>query len=138
MIYDQDDINNLALVTWKESRGEGADGMRAVMHVIVNRVAAPGFPKTIHDVIFQKYAFSSMTVPTDKEFTLQPKSPDSQYDYCVCAAPAVLSGSDPDITKGAVYYSNEDEITSGWYRRVIIDSGRFPITVKIGKQTFRA
>ena len=136
MTYDQSDLNNLALVSWKEARGEGQDGMRAVMHVIVNRVAAPDFPKSVHNVIYQKNAFSSMTVPSDLEFNLQPQEGDAQYDYCLQIAPRVLSEIDPDNTNGAVWYANEAHVTSGWYKNNIMQPDH-PVTVVIGKQTFR-
>jgi|SRR5579859_549093 len=138
MQYDDNDLDSLCLVAWKEARGDGQDAMRAVMHVIVNRVKAVGFPKNLHAVIYQKNAFSSMTVPSDREFHLQPAAGDEQYAYCKTVAPDVLDGLDYDLTCGAVYYSNEATETSGWYKRVIIDSGQHPVTAVIGKQTFRS
>ena len=54
MTFDNVDVDNLALVTWKEARGEGVEGCRAVMHVIANRVGAKDFPSTLHNVIYQK------------------------------------------------------------------------------------
>lgn len=135
--YDADDLSALMLVIWREARGEGQDGMRAVAHVIKNRVLSAGFPKTIHGVIFQKNAFTSMTVLGDPEFNLQPEANDPQYTFCKVIAPEVLSGSDEDNTYGAVYYADEKKVTSGWYKKEIIDSGNYPITAVIGRQIFR-
>lgn len=137
MQYDQNDLESLALVAWREARGDGTDAMRAVMHVIVNRVKAEGFPKNLHDVIYQKNAFSSMTVPSDPEFNLQPAEGDVQFAICKSFAPDVLDGMDFDLTCGAVFYANEKTMTSGWYKRNIIDSGKHPVVAVIGKQTFR-
>ena len=131
------DLDSLCLVAWKEARGDGDDAMRAVMHVIINRVLSAGFPKTLHDVIYQRNAFSSMTVPSDPEYNLQPHAGDPQYAYCETISNGVVTDSDVDLTCGAVYYANEKYITSGWYKKVIIDSGQHPVTVIIGKQTFR-
>lgn len=139
MQYDQNDVHNLALVAWKEARNGGISSCYYVMHVICNRVAAPGFPKTIHDVIFQKNAFSSMTVPSDPEFSLQPPAQDPIWLACLVDAPNVLSGDD-DPTKGALYYANEANIQfNGWYARNII--GRpdlHPVTVVYGQHTYRS
>lgn len=137
MEYDQNDLESLSLVAWKEARGDGADAMRAVMHVIVNRVKAEGFPKNLHDVIYQKNAFSSMTVPSDREFNLQPAEDDTQFAYCKTVAPDVLDGIDFDLTCGAVFYANEKTMTSGWYKRNVIDAGKHPVVAVIGKQIFR-
>lgn len=140
MQYDQNDLESLALVAWREARGDGTDAMRAVMHVIVNRVAAPGFPKTIHEVIFQKNAFSSMTVPGDKEFNLQPAFADPQHAYCMNAAYAVLNNADTDLTRGAHYYDVVGT-QNGWFTRVIsgldeMGTPGHPFTVQIGRQRF--
>ena len=135
--YDQDDLNNLALVTWKEARGEGNDGMRAVMHVIINRVGTVGFPHTLHDVIFQKNAFTSMSVPTDPEFNLQPQEGDVQYAYCQNLAVQVLNGTDPDLTANSHYYADLKYTTSGWFfRNIVQNPTQHPHKATIGRQDF--
>lgn len=138
ILYSDNDLENLCLVAWKEARGDGSDAMRAVMHVIANRVLSPRFPKTLHDVIYQKNAFTSMSVPSDPEYNLEPKPGDLQYAYCHTIDTNVADGTDDDLTHGAVYYANEKYVTSGWYKRVIIDSGQHPVTAVIGKQVFRS
>ena len=62
MGYEQVDLDNAALCVWKEARGEKEMGMRAVAHILFNRIGAIGFPKTLHDVVYQKNAFTSMSV----------------------------------------------------------------------------
>jgi N-acetylmuramoyl-L-alanine amidase len=137
MNYDNDDIHSLALVTWKEARGEGAEGCRAVMHVIVNRVSSVGFPRTLHDVIYQKNAFTSMSVSNDPEFNLQPKETDSIYMSCQALALLILSGKDEDITHGAHYYANLKNTTSGWFfNHIVNDHINHPVTAVIGHHTF--
>lgn len=44
--------------------------MRSVIHVIVNR--AVSWSKSIHEVVYGKNQFTSMSVPTDPEFNLEP------------------------------------------------------------------
>ena len=133
---DDNDIQSLALVAWKEARGEGDEGMDAVMHVIVNRVGAPGFAHALHDVIYGKNQFTSMSVPSDPEFNLEPKDGDSQYAFCVATAQSFQT--DPaDCTKGAHYYADLQYTTSGWFFRNIVNNPTdHPHTVKIGRHDF--
>ena len=133
---DQNDIQSLALCTWKEARGEGLLGMKAVMHVMMNRVGAEGFSHTIHDVIYGKNQFTSMSVPSDPEFNLEPKEDDTQYQYCLTLAPDISTDVDP--TCGAHYYANLDEIqVGGWFQKhILTDAVNHPHLATIGKQDF--
>lgn len=135
--FDQDDIANAALCAWKEARGTGQDGMRAVLHVEKNRVAAAGFPKTLHEVIYQKNAFTSMSVATDPEYNLKPLAGDPQFSFCMITAPLVFNGEDPDLTAGAHYYLNPSEAASGWFfRNIVQNPEQHPFTVQISTQRF--
>ena len=67
---DQDDLNNAILCVWKEARGDGYAAMNAVTHVIFNRIGASGFPRTLHEVIYGKNQFSSISISTDPEYNL--------------------------------------------------------------------
>lgn len=141
MQYDDNDLHAMALCVWKEARGEGQDGMRAVAHVIKNRVGTLGFAKTIHDAIYGKNQFTSMSVSSDPEFNLIPPPGDIQFAYALALCPSVLSGGDEDITEGAHYYENAATATSGWFGRVIAGPDGFgteahPLTAHIGKQSF--
>lgn len=51
--HRQREIECLALNVYFEARGEPVDGMRAVAHVVMNRVADRAFPSTACDVIRQ-------------------------------------------------------------------------------------
>nr|WP_316627405.1 cell wall hydrolase [uncultured Brevundimonas sp.] len=53
------DLDCLTQAVYYEARGEGADGMKAVAQVVLNRVRHPAFPKTICGVVFQGAARSS-------------------------------------------------------------------------------
>ena len=61
-LYSDEEIELLALVTMAEAEGESEEGKRLVIDTILNRVDSElsYFPDTIHDVIYQKNAFSSM------------------------------------------------------------------------------
>jgi len=137
IVYDQDDAANVALCAWKEARGDGQEAMRAVMHVIANRVGAIGFPADVHRVVFAKNQFTSMSVSSDPEFNLTPQDGDIQYAYCAMLVEYVLRGEDPDPTCGAHYYYNPRTVTSGWFTRVIVgDPEHHPHVATIGKQEF--
>ena len=135
--FDDDDVNSTALCLWREARGDGHDAMRAVAHVILNRVGAPGFASSVHDVIFGKNQFTSMSVSSDPEFSLQPESDDAAYADALSIAGAVLNGQDDDLTNGAHYYCNPKTATSGWfYKNIVENSEDHPLTATIGKQVF--
>lgn len=135
------DVDNLALVAWKEARGEiaiaGLNSIRAVMHVINNRVGSPGFAHTLHDVIYGRNQFTSMSVPLDPEFNLQPKEGDATYMQCIKMARAILEGTDQDNTGGAHYYANLRNVRSGWFlTHIVSDQVNHPLTVLIGHHSF--
>jgi N-acetylmuramoyl-L-alanine amidase len=135
--FDQNDAHSLALVAWKEARGEGDAGMEAVMNVIANRVGHPGFAHTLHDVIYGKNQFTSMSVPSDGEFNLQPADGDPQFAYCQDLAQGFNGATPDDPTQGAHYYADIKYTTSGWFFRNIINNPTdHPHTVKIGRHDF--
>jgi N-acetylmuramoyl-L-alanine amidase len=139
--YDQTDIDNASLCVFKEARGDGYAGMQAVAHVIFNRVGCVGFPHTLHDVIYQKNAFTSMSVPSDPEYNLAAPAPGApEYSWYASAQQivnAIVDGADVDPTKHAHYYAYLKECTSGWFFNNIVDKPTIhPLTATIGKQNF--
>jgi N-acetylmuramoyl-L-alanine amidase len=141
--YDANDLQSMELCVWKEARGQGQIGMRAVAHVIKNRVGAPGFAKTLHGAIYMKNQFTSMSVTSDAEFNLIPPPGDVQFAYCVSLCPQVLNGDDPDPTDGAHYYENPKTANSPWFTRVIagpdgLGTEGHALTASIGSQKFYA
>ena len=141
MEYDDQDLHSMALCVWKEARGDGSLGMRAVAHVIKNRVGFVGFARTLHDVIYGKNQFTSMSVPSDPEFNLIPPPGDGQFAYAMLMCQNVLAEDDPDLTSNAHYYENAKTATSGWFARVIAgpDGLGMPghhLLEQIGKQKF--
>lgn len=58
----EEDIELIALVTMAEAEGESEEGKRWVIDVILNRMESElsYFPDTVHDVVYQKNAFSVM------------------------------------------------------------------------------
>ncbi len=47
------DLECLTQVAYYEARGEGSDGMRAVVQVVLNRARHPSFPQSVCGVVFQ-------------------------------------------------------------------------------------
>jgi len=90
------DIPVVALCVWKEARGEGEAGMTAVASVIFNR--ARDWSKSLHDIVYAKNQFTSMSVPSDPEFNLKPKDGDSQYNFSVNVAHGLFAGTVTDST----------------------------------------
>jgi spore germination cell wall hydrolase CwlJ-like protein len=141
--YDQDDLDNAILCVWKEARGDGQAGMSAVANVIFNRVGAEGFPDTLHDVIYGKNQFTSMSVSTDPEFNLEPPlSGERDYASYLEATDIVnqiVAGTADDPTNGALYYANLKESTSGWFfKHIVNDPTNHPLRATIGHQVFYA
>lgn len=137
---DAEDIHSAALCAWKEAREEGDEGMRAVLCVLKNRVGYPGFGDTLHKVIYSKNQFTSMSVPSDPEFNLEPVEGDEFFALAQLAAQEIFGDTpQPDITRGAHYYANLHTEHSGWfYENIVLNSSTHPITAQIGKHTFFA
>lgn len=142
--YDPDDLNNAILCVWKEARGDGeVVAMNAVAHVIFNRVGAPGFAGSLHDVIYGKNQFSSMSISTDPEYNLAaPGANDREYASYLAATEivnAIASGTGSDPTNGALYYANLRESTSGWFfHHIVNDPANHPLRATVGHQVFYA
>lgn len=119
MSFDVNDKESMALCAWREARGQGPMGMRAVMWVIKNRVGAPGFASTMHDVIYGKNQFTSMSVPSDSQFHLEPSG--ASWDEAQTLAAQVIEGLLLDPTFGARYYANLRSMDQeGWFQRNIV------------------
>ncbi len=115
--------------------------MNAVAHVIFNRIGASGFASSLHDVIYGKNQFSSMSISTDPEYNLAaPSVTDRQYPSYLAATDivnAIVAGTHSDPTNGALYYANLTESTSGWFFRHIVDDPvNHPLRATVGHQVF--
>lgn len=100
----------LALVMWREARGEGLEGMKAVGCVVRNRVRND----TWSQIITAKWQFSSMTASGDPELAVWPAQDDPQFLQCLNLAPDIYSGKVPDNTNGATHYFNPNVVLPSW------------------------
>ena len=116
--FTQSDIDLMARVVYAESRGEPYKGQVAVAAVIINRLKNPNFPKTVYEVVYQPWAFSSTI---DGQIYL---TPDSNAYKAVYDA---INGYDPSY--GALFFYNPVLSTSTWiFTR--------PVTIQIGNHIF--
>jgi N-acetylmuramoyl-L-alanine amidase len=127
----------LALVIWREARNQGEDGMRAVGHVIRNRVFSWGSSYT--RIITGKNQFTSISVHTDPETVIYPALGDAQFNFCLRIADDIYNNVDPDITMGSLYYYNPATATSQWFTdNIVSQSEVHPLKAKVGSQLFYA
>jgi N-acetylmuramoyl-L-alanine amidase len=108
----------LAHLVQAEAGNQPFLGMVGVAAVVLNRVKAPGFPKTVSGVIFQPGQFESVANGT---YWLPPSAEAYQ------AAQEALNGVDP--TDGALYFYNPALTNNPWMKAL-------PVTVTIGQQVF--
>jgi N-acetylmuramoyl-L-alanine amidase len=142
-MYTEADVQLLAKCGWLEARSGGPDSMRAVMHVVQNRIVAPNFPATIAGVVNQPNAFS-WTRSDNPEHSLDPAAStgvDLEMWYkALLLAEDVLGGDDADPTGAACYYE-APSATSGWFARHIagpdlMGTPGHEFTVEIGGQRY--
>jgi N-acetylmuramoyl-L-alanine amidase len=141
--HTEADVKLLAKCGWLEGRNAGPISMAAVMHVVLNRIASPDFPKTVSAVINQPNQFS-WTRPDNPEYGLDPTTTtgvDLEMWYkALLLAEDVLDGRSADFTGGACYYE-APSATSGWFKRVIagpdlMGTLEHRFTVEIGGQRY--
>ncbi|MEM6942421.1 MAG: cell wall hydrolase [Pseudomonadota bacterium] len=123
-----DPISCLARTLYWEAKGEGERGMRAVAHVVANRVASPRFPDTYCGVV----TAGGQEGPCQFSWWC-----DGRPDEVVEAAPfatareisrEVLNGTSKDPTDGATFFHNRS-VSPSWSRV-------FPRTARIGAHIF--
>ncbi|OAT80262.1 cell wall hydrolase [Desulfotomaculum copahuensis] len=119
---DREDLMLLARLIHAEARGESFTGQVAVGAVILNRLASPGFPKTIREVIFQSNGHVCQFSPVkDGSINLQPD------EKAINAALQALLGLDP--TGGALFFYNPQTASDRWIRTL-------PVITRIGNHVF--
>lgn len=134
MTWQDWDIAVLTLVLWREAENQGREGMRAIGHVIANRVSKGEGDWA--EVIESRLQFSSITAPGDPTLVKWPKRNLSQsevqaFETAMQVADLIVSGADPDITMGATHYANLSVADPDWAHSL-------KETIKIGAHTFFA
>lgn len=99
------DLDCLAAAIAYEAGFEPVEGRRAVAEVVLNRVRAPGFPKTVCDVVFQ-----GATRQTGCQFSftcdgaLRRRLPARIQAEARAIAERALAGSEAALVPGATHY----------------------------------
>jgi N-acetylmuramoyl-L-alanine amidase len=119
----------LALVIWREARGEPYEGKVGVGSVIRNRVQATHLSDQWDDVIERKWQFSSMTAPGDGMLVQWPRDGDQSWTDSMNVAQGIFDGSIADNTGGATLYVNLAVAHPAW-------ADTETQTVKINNHTF--
>lgn len=91
----------LALCAYHEARGDGVDGMRAVIEVILNRCLNNKFPNTVEGVIYQTNQFSTASAITAKPIK-EPASLTEAFE----AVDYVLSNTDYLLENNIGYFKS--------------------------------
>ncbi len=108
------DVTFLALVLWREARGEPHDCKIAVASSIMNRVMRPSWwGRTLLEVVTKKWQYSSMTDPKDAQLTTWPRY-DATFIECMEVARDVLMGRVASLTPGADSYYDVSIAAPHW------------------------
>ena len=105
--YNQDDLFWLSRVIFAESGNQSLEGKMAVGNVVLNRVASPIFPNSIHGVLAQKNQFS-----TYKGGKLANRTPN---EGSVIAAKLVMDGGVVEEVEDALWF--DAKCSNSWAAR---------------------
>lgn len=94
--YNQDDLFWLSRVIFAESGNQPLEGKMAVGNVVLNRVASPIFPNSVHAVLSQRNQFS-----TYKGGKLANRTPN---ESSIIAAKLVMDGGVVEEVKNALWF----------------------------------
>jgi N-acetylmuramoyl-L-alanine amidase len=130
MNIDGFQIGCAARTVWGEARGEGAAGMAAVAHVLLNRVKDGRWGNTLAAVCLAPWQFSCWNAgDPNRRKMLELDETDALFTECVAAVGNAPSMDDP--THGATHYYNPAGVitTPAWV------AGATP-TAKVGHHLF--
>jgi N-acetylmuramoyl-L-alanine amidase len=105
----------LALVIWREARGEGEAAWRAVGCSIRNRVIRPSWwGRDFVEVVTKKWQYSSMAAPGDPQLILYPKLGDSRFHEILNLAGGIIDGLIESPVPGADSYFDDSIAPPKW------------------------
>ena len=118
----------LALMIWREARGESDQVRLAVGYTVSERIKSKAgwWGDDVLSVIACKWQYSSFTDPRDKQLTTWPRSTDLAWQKCLTIADMVLSGTVENPASGADSYFDTSISAPNWAtpERHVIDIGR--------------
>jgi spore germination cell wall hydrolase CwlJ-like protein len=105
----------LALLVWREARGELHPAKVAVTYSVLNRVASPKWwGDSIGAVIAKKWQYSSMAAPGDPNLIQYPLPNDLSFQDSLCAVNRVLAGGEKNPVPGADSYFENHIAPPAW------------------------
>lgn len=111
----------VAATVWDEARGEGEQGMRAVLNVIMNR--AKGNFEKARDVVLKPKQFSGWNNVANPEEASKMLADDMRnnktYQKIIDLVDKAFKGQLPDITGGALFYFNPKKVTPSWAKKLV-------------------
>ena len=120
----------LALLIWREARGEPPEAQVAVGYSVMNRVERPSWwGKSLDEIIGKKWQYSSMSAPGDPQLILFPKFDSPTWLEAIGIARSVLYKTETNIVPGADSYYDDSISAPVW-----TDKAKF--VAKIGKLNF--
>ena len=109
------DMVFMALVIWREARGECREAKEAVAGCILNRVEFSGWwGSGVMGVMFKKWQISSLTDPKDKQLTKWPSPIDPSWRECLDVADQAVSGKLVHPAPGADSYFDISRPNPDW------------------------
>jgi 8-oxo-dGTP pyrophosphatase MutT (NUDIX family)/spore germination cell wall hydrolase CwlJ-like protein len=111
----------VAATLWGEARGEGIDGMQAVLNVVMNRTKG-NFDKAKDAVLKPKQFSMWNNVKNPEKVSLelaQKQRGDKTYMAAIKLVDAAMKGNLPDITNGATFYYNPKKANPSWAKSMI-------------------
>ena len=121
VFYDSTDLYWMSRIIQAEAGGESFIGQVAVGGVVMNRLADPTFPKTVHDIIFDTTYGVQFTPAYSGAIYNTPS------DECILAAKIALDGG--NTAGNSLYFASTSNC---WAARAR------PFAMTIGNQTFYA
>ena len=121
------DLVFLALVTWREARGEPHEAKLAVAHSIMNRVHRPTWwGRDVVSVTTKKWQYSSMTDPRDPQLSTWPAPAEDSWLECLEVAELVLEDKVRNPVPGADSYFDTSIAPPPWTKgaRFVAQLGR--------------
>ena len=117
----QQEIKCLKEALWHEARGEGEDGLKAVLTVIINRKNHPDYPATFCRVIRQPKQFSYVHERLNAGLSLEPKAKEPEEKRLLTKvdqlAHAAVQGRFDRTLPRAVLWYHSTAVKPGWARQ---------------------
>lgn len=118
------EVLDLSRIVYAEAVGEAPAGRRAVVHVVLNRVASPGFPKSIPKTLHQRNAFSctrdggSRLLRAAERKTLT--ATDAEWQAVVQDVRTALKEPCPKELAGACFYKEVTAPSNRTFDRLVL------------------